>query len=201
MSVKKHTAGQGIVGNANLDTIFQREIFFPVDPATLDIYDHEDLKEQMPSGLHIDLNPNEFLHYLPELEAEIFWLIYRKQKNQKDIAVLLGLSQPTVSYRYRRTLTKLSYLMTLMSLDLKVMIGGMFFLKQYEKDILHDLMLYTNQEMVGKKHGVRQSSVKWIFVKTKRRLEEMERSNPDLWFNHLGLMILLEKNLNSRVLH
>lgn len=200
MNGKRYAAGQGIVANANLSTIYQREIFFQVDPATLDVLDRDELQEQQPSSSYLDFDPTKFLTLLPELEAEIFWLIYFKKKNQADIARLLGLSQPTISYRYRRVLTKLSYLITIDATDLKEMIEELVFLKEGEKSILYDLFYYTNQEMVGKKHGVRQSSVKWIFVKTKRRLETMEREDSK-WRNHLGVMIYLERNLGLRVLH
>jgi len=76
---------------------------------------------------------------------------------------------------------------------------GIPFLKEKEVDVLFDLVFYTNQELVGKRHSVRQSSVKWIFAKTKRRLMAMEREDPDTWGNHYGLLVLLERNLNTRV--
>jgi hypothetical protein len=201
MTAQTHARSQGIVATADTSTIYTREIFFAVDPATLDYWDYTDLHEMQPSGLHINLEPERYLPYLPELEAEIFYLIHVKKKCQKDIAVLLKLSQPTISYRFRRTLAKLSYLMTLTSCDVREVVSTLTFLKPHEQAILHDLFFHANQELVGKKHGVRQSSVKWIYVKTKRRLQELERQDPDQWFNVLGLMILLERNLNIRVLH
>jgi len=201
MSTKRIAATQGIVASENLGTVYQREIFFQVDPADLDWMDHTELADLFPSGMYLDFDPEEFLQYLPPLEAEIFWLAYSRKKNQKDIAKLLELSQPTVSYRYRRTLVKLSYLMILITIDPRPLINQIPFLKERERNILFDLLFYTNQEMVGKKYGIRQSSVKWIFVKTKRRLGAMERKEPEKWANHLGLLLLLEKNLNIRVLH
>lgn len=198
---KEHAAGQGIVASENLATIYQREIFFPVDPATLDWLDHEEVAELNPSGYYLELDTQPFMKYLPDLEAEIFWLIFDKRKHQKDIAKLLGLSQPTVSYRYRRVIVKLRYLMTLNGVPLKRVIDDLPFLKEREREILYDLFFYLNQEKVGQKHDVRQSTVKWIFTKTKRKLEELERKDPDKWFNHLGLMLLLDHNFNIRVLN
>jgi len=204
MSNKRHQAGQGIVASANLNTIYQREIFFPVDPMSLDWMDSAEVHELHISGLYLELSKEDvikFLPYVPELEAEIFWLIYNCRKYQKDVARLLNLSQPTVSYRYRRTLAKLAYLIVLVSVDVKGLIDDLPFLKMYEKDILLDLFFYANQEMVGKKHGVRQSSAKWVFVKTKKKLELLEREDPDKWFNHMGLVLLLDRHLNLRILH
>lgn len=198
---KQHFGKQGLVASANLDTVFQREIFFPVDPATLDGYNPQELQDEVPSGGFVEIDLDTFLPFLPELEQEIFFLIFRKQKGQKDIARLLGLSQPTISYRYRRVLVKLSYLMVLIAVRPDVLLAELDFLKDYERLVLLDLMYYTNQELVGKKHDVRQSSVKWIFVKTKKRLREMELQEPEKWGAHYCLMMLLARHLNSRILY
>lgn len=199
-NAKKYAASGGFVATANVKTIFQREIFFQVDPADLDYLDSEEVKNRSPSGIYVTIDPLDYMKYLPELEAEIFWLIFCKEKNQGDIGKMLKLSQPTVSYRYRRVLKKLRYLMVLVSLEPKEILDEIPFLKDTEREILFDLLYYTNQEMVGKRHGIRQSSVKWIFVKTKRKITTMELEEPEKWFNHLGLMLLLERNLNTRIL-
>lgn len=201
MNRKQHSAAQGIVASENLDTVYQREIFFTVDPATLDVIDAEDQANAHPSGFYLDLDFRPLMKYLPELEAEIFWLVFEKKKHQKDIAKLLGLSQPTISYRYRRVITKLRYLMTIVDVPLRETIREMTFLKPHEQDILYDLFFYLNQEMVGQKHDVRQSTVKWIFSKTKRKLEELELLDPDKWHRHLGLILLLDHNFAIRVMH
>lgn len=197
---KRHSASQGQVATASLATVFQREIFFQVDPATLDYLDAQDIADAQPRGCYVEFDPMPFLKYLPDLEAEIFWLHYEKHKNQKDVAKLLGLSQPTVSYRYRRILDKMQYLMVLQPINLKEMIAELPFLSEKERDVLFDLFYYTNQELVGKKHSIRQTSVKWIFVKAKSRLEEMEQVDPEKWSHHLGLLVLLQRNLCIRVM-
>lgn len=199
---KRHAAAQGIVASENLGTVFQREIFFPVDPAVLDYLDGDEVKESwaVPSfPLDLDLKP--FLKYLPELEAEIFWLIYEKHKHQKDIAKLLGISQPTVSYRYRRTIVKLRYLMTISDLPLRELINDLPFLKEKEREILFDLFFYLNQELVGNKYEVRQSSVKWVFTKTKKQLEVLESRDPGRWYKHYATLLLLDHFFLIRVLH
>lgn len=197
---KRHFASKGVVATDNLDTIYQREIFFQVDPMKLDHLDWKDVQDFFPSGSHIDLDAHQYLQYLPELEQEIFYLVFTKQKNQKDIAKLLGLSQPTISYRYRRVVSKLAYIMTLTAVNVHEMINQLNFLRESEKAILIDLLFYTHQEMVGRKHDCRQSTVKWIFVKTKRELIKREPTEPE-WSNHLGLILLLERFLSIRVMH
>jgi predicted DNA-binding protein (UPF0251 family) len=196
---KRHAAGQGVVASASLDTVFQREIFFQVDPMELDWMDAAEVRELMPSGFHVDLKTDEFLHYLPELEQEIFWLVYYRQKNQKDIAKLLGLSQPTVSYRFRRTLTKLAYIMILVGVEPEGLMDRLQWIKPNDRAVILDLLYYTNQEMVGRKHGMRQSSVKWIFMKAKKRLADLEREDPERWQKYYGMFILLERNLGARI--
>jgi predicted DNA-binding protein (UPF0251 family) len=198
---KQHAASQGIVASADLETIYQREIFFPVDPATLDWIDADDLANAHPSGNYLELKLDHLTKYLPELEAEIFWLIHEKKKHQKDIAKLLGLSQPTVSYRFRRVLTKLSYLMTISEMPIQIALRELSFLREHEQDILYDLFFYLNQELVGQKHHVRQSTVKWIFTKTKKQLAKLEREDPIRWFKQTTLMILLEQFFNVRILY
>lgn len=199
MARKQQAAAQGVVASDSLNTIFQREIFFQVDPATLDYLDASEIAELVPSGFHVDMKTEEFLQYLPELEQEIFYLLYERKKHQKDVAKLLGLSQPTVSYRYRRVLMKLAYIMILMAVDPDKMLAELEFLDDRDRNVIRDLLFYTNQEKVGQKHGMRQSSVKWIFMKAKKRLEELERNDPDSYQKYYGIFILLERNLGARI--
>lgn len=141
-----------------------------------------------------------YLKKLPPQEAEIFWLLNEKNKNQKDVATILGLSQPTVSYRYKRALEKLSYLMVLCSMNVPAIVRSLPFLKEYEQLILVDLCFSVNQDLVRKRHNVRQSTVKWIFLKSKRRVTEAERKDPETWMQSFVLLKLLERYLGVRVL-
>lgn len=198
-SRKKQASSQGVVASDSLNTTFQREIFFQVDPADLDYLDGDEISQLFPSGFHVDMKTEQFLQYLPELEQEIFYLLYDKDKHQKDVAKLLGLSQPTVSYRYRRVLMKLAYIMILMAVDPDNLLKELEFLTDRDRDVIRDLLFYTNQEKVGQKHDMRQSSVKWIFMKAKRQLEDLERQDPDKWQKYYGIFVLLERNLGARV--
>ena len=79
---RRHDADAGIVSTSNLKTAYTREIFFPVDPMTLDYLDYDEVKELFPTGHHLEFDPLPLLVYIPELEAEIFWLLYVRDKNQ-----------------------------------------------------------------------------------------------------------------------
>lgn len=177
-----------------------RQAFIRVDPEILENVDARSLQDALPSAVYIEFDPTEYLQYLPELEAEIFWMLWRCGKTQKDVADLVDLSQPTVSYRYRRATEKISYLVTLTALDVRALVDSLEFLRQDERNILHDLFFFTNQQKVGNVHGVAQSSVKWILLKTRSKLEELERQDPEKYFNQLGLIYYLFRHLGLRVL-
>lgn len=149
-----------------------------------------------PPDLGADLH--RYLPMLPDLEAEICWLMVEKRKSQKDIAVLLGVTPATVGYRCRRAMDKLMYLMVVSSVDVKEMLKQIPFMKEKEREVVADLFYTAHQDLTGRKFGMRQSSVKWIFVKTKRRLEALERTD-EKWTNYVGLMFLLERNLRVKV--
>ena len=176
-----------------------RQAFIQVDPEILENVDARSLQEALPSAVYIEFDPTKYLRYLPELEAEIFWMLWRRRKTQADVAQLVGLSQPTVSYRYRRAVAKIAYLVTLTAVDVRGMVDSLEFLRQDEKDILHDLFFFTNQQATGNAHGVAQSSVKWILLKTRAKLEDLEREDPETYFNQIGLIYYLFRHLGLRV--
>lgn len=198
---KAHSAGQGIVASEDVSSVFKREIFFTVDPATLDYLDAEKVKDQNPTSAFIEFEPAQFLEFLPEIEAEIFYLLFVKRKNQKDVAKLLDVSQPTISYRFRRTLVKLSYIMVVQSIEVRDLLKEIYFLSEKDREILLNLIYCVNQEIVGRRMGLRQSSVKWVFMKTLKRLRELEKEQPERWSRHLALTLLLSRNLGIRVIH
>lgn len=176
-----------------------RQAFIRVDPTILENVDARSLQEALPSPVYTEFNPLEYLKYLPELEAEIFWMLWHCGKTQADVAELVELSQPTVSYRYWRAVSKLAYLVILTALDVRRVVDSLEFLEQRERDILYDLFFYVNQQAVGNLHGVAQSSVKWVALKTRATLERLEREDPERHFNQLGLVYYLFKNLGIRI--
>lgn len=162
--------------------------------------DSETFRESFPSAHYVEFDPLDFLKYLPELEAEIFWMVRVRSMSQQDIGILLGLSQPAISHRYRRAVEKIAYLVVLTALNVEQMVHDLPFLTLAEKAIMTDLFFYLHQDAVGKIHGgLRQSSVKWIALKTRRKLEDLERKDPERWFNHLGLIYLLFRYLGLRL--
>lgn len=198
--LKRFAASQGLVAHDSLNTLFKREIFFPTDPAVLQQMNIKDEREKGGKRTFpVSFDPSELLKLLPDEEAEIFWLLNHKSKSQKDVAVILKMTQPTVSYRYRRTLVKISYLSFIRMMNVDKVVNSMDFLSEREKLILVDLFYTVNQEFTGRKFELRQSSVKWVLVKAKRRLLEREKEDPEAYFSQLSAVLFLEKNLAVRV--
>lgn len=197
--MSNHLRSQGIVGQVKADGHFVRQIFFPLTPELVEYIDEHGTEELYSGPPKVEFKVEDYLDKLPELEAEILYMLIVLRKAQKDVARLLDTSQPTVSYRYRRALDKLSYLFVLMAVNLKEMIQAVPQLNDQEKQILEALFFTVNQEMVGQKYGRRQSSVKWIFTKAKRYLQDLERKEPEKWWKHYCAFLLLERNLNIRI--
>lgn len=188
---------QGVLGSPRGEVV--RQVFFPLTPEILEMIDERGTDGLYTAPFMVILDVEKYLTMLPDLEAEIVYLLYLKKKTQKDVALILKTSQPTVSYRYRRAVDKLSYLMVLDSVDLDSVVMTIPQIKDKEREILRDLFYTANQELVGNRHGVRQSSVKWIFMKSKRYVEQLEVKEPEKWAKHYGLLLLLEKNLRKRI--
>jgi len=166
----------------------------------------EDVDAEQTYAIWDELNNNssppeitDVLDHLPKLEAEVFWLFFIKKRNQKQIAQIMTVPQSTISYRFRRAVQKASYLKLITSIDIQEVISRCHFLREKEKMILVDLFFTANQDLTGRNYKTRQSSVKWIFVKTKRKVMQLERENPQEWGNQFGLLLLLEGNLGIRI--
>lgn len=196
---KKWAKSQGVVGGANLSTVSQREIFFPMDPATMEFYAADSTDSLSSSGLWADVNLEEFLPFLPEMEQEIVYMLHIKEKGQADVAKILNVSQPTVSYRYRRALQKLAYILVLASTPYKETIWSIPDISEEEKCILVKLAEVLNQNMAGSDFRRSQSSVRWLLTKTLEKLRKLEQMEPELWFKPLVTLLLVERSLQLRI--
>lgn len=165
-----------------------------VDPATL-----EGVADDASPWSGDCIDPLEFADYLPDLEAEVLWLLVEKRKPQADAARLLGLAQATISYHLRRALKKSRYLAALSALDVAALVDDLDFLTATQRRILRDFAFELNQVRVGARYGVGQSSVRWALVKSIRNLEERERGEPGRWLSHLALLRLVDRHRTLRI--
>lgn len=191
-----YSRGQGVVSPSGRQST--RQVFFPLTAEALEMLDERGT-EGLYSSFAVELDLDKYLSMLPEMEAEIVHMLFVLRKSQKSVALLLNTSQPTVSYRFRRAIQKLSYLMALHAVPLKELVDEIPKLKDKEKEILLDLFYLANQELVGSRNGVRQSSVKWIFVKARRYVAAAERSDPEQWNRHHVMLMFLERHLRMRI--
>jgi hypothetical protein len=89
--------------------------------------------------------------------------------------------------------------MLISSVNLDSVVSSIPQINDKEREILRELFFSANQEYVGSRFGVRQSSVKWIFTKSKRYVAALEPKAPEKWSVVYGILLLLEKNLRKRV--
>jgi len=158
----------------------------------------EELWQRMPVVKDKCLKVMDALRHLPTLEAEILWLFFEKGKSLKDIALILKIPNSTTSYWYRRAVQKLAYLELLCSIDIANMVNQLDFLSDREQKILIELFYTVNQDAVGRNNDCWQSSVRWIYLKTRKYIDKAEKEDPLKWFNFIGLLIFFEKNLLQR---
>jgi hypothetical protein len=100
---------------------------------------------------------------------------------------------------------KIGYLMVIEALGVKAILADVPFLTERERAVLHDLFYYVNQDMVGKLYRneqgqpLRQSTVKWFFIKFQTKVRRAELLDPDRWRKALVLIQFLERHFTIRV--
>lgn len=191
--------GQGFTIPTGPTDATGRRAFFSVDPQVLENVDAQAFQDVLPSSTYTRFDPFDYLEYLSEKDAEIFWMIAGLGKSQKDVGDLVCLNQSTVSYRFGRAVEKLAYLVVLAAVDVDGIVETFDFLRPDERAVLVDLFFFVNQAAVGARHGKNQSSVKWIALKTRAALERLEPEDPERWGNALGLVYYLFRNLGIRI--
>lgn len=172
-------------------------LFVPLSPELLVKLEND--QTIWPSSSGVSVNLEGFYPLLPELEAEILYLMVDCGKIQKDVAELLQISQPSVSYRYRRALEKIGYLACLKLIDLDKFVDEVPKLRDKERQTLKQFCLVLNQEAVAYDQKIRQSSVKWIISKSIRYLTEAFVLNQGKWYPWFIFIKLVEKNMRVRV--
>jgi len=108
---------------------------------------------------------DENLQRLPPLERDILRLHQELRKPQTEIAKILGCSQPTVSYRYKRARSRLEFLEKLPKVTSDEIRQVLTTLGAQERDI-EAMVLYvetTSQSEVARRMGTSQGAVRyWV---------------------------------------
>ena len=105
---------------------------------------------------------------LPPREADFIDLYYFKRVKQTDIALMFGVSQPTVCYRLQRAAARIQFLMSLPDLtpdEVRVMVGTVV-LDPVDVEIMVIMLNTTCQSEVAKQLHVTQGFVRHRFLRT-----------------------------------
>lgn len=105
------------------------------------------------------------IEQLPLLERDILWMHRDLRKSQNDIAKILGCSQPTVNYRYKRARERLDFLEKLPPITDNEVRQVLERLGARDQDI-EAMVAYVqtnNQSEVARRMGTSQSAVRyWV---------------------------------------
>ena len=118
---------------------------------------------------------------LPALEQDILHLHLQLDRTHSDIARILGMSQPAVHYRYKRSRSRLEMWVLLPSVTPAEVCAVMQSLDAREKDI-QVMMLYVetnNQSEVARHLGVSQGWVRTSLMRSIEKHLERDMSQED----------------------
>jgi predicted DNA-binding protein (UPF0251 family) len=130
---------------------------------------------------------------LPPREADFVELYYFNQLKQTDIAVIFGVSQPTVCYRLQRATARIQFQLSLPVVErdqLDKDIEG-FLADPLDVNIMKMMYETTCQSEVASKLNVSQGLVRHRFIRSIKRMSENSRMAI-----YAEIFTLISKNLN-----
>lgn len=112
------------------------------------------------------------MNYLPPREADFIDLYFFKQIKQTDIAIIFGVSQPTVCYRLQRAASRIQFLLSLpdVVVDEAVLESSGVLDDPIDMKILVLMHRTTCQSEVAKQLGVSQGFVRHRFIRSINKL-------------------------------
>ncbi len=130
---------------------------------------------------------------LPPREADFVELYYFHQLKQTDIAVIFGVSQPTVCYRLQRATARIQFQLSLPEVERSQLdkdIEG-FLADPLDVNIMKLMYETTCQSEVASKLNVSQGLVRHRFIRSIKRMSD----NPKMII-YAEIFTLISKNLN-----
>jgi predicted DNA-binding protein (UPF0251 family) len=114
------------------------------------------------------------LDELPPREADFLEMYYFRKMKQTDIAMIFGVSQPTVHYRLNRAASRIKFLLCLPDLPKDTVLNLLrgVFTDQMDIDILLGMWSTTCQSEVAKQLGVSQGLVRHRFLRSISKMWE-----------------------------
>jgi len=130
---------------------------------------------------------------LPPREADFVDLYYFKKLKQTDIAMIFGVSQPTVCYRLARAADRIRFLLNLPQVEREEMTKDLasYFSDTLDVQIMVLMWETTCQSEVAKMLGVTQGLVRHRFMRTLAKM----RSHPK-FLRYVALFDYISANLN-----
>jgi hypothetical protein len=103
---------------------------------------------------------------LPKMERDLLYLYFFVQKSQEEIAVLFGLTQGGVSYRIKRTIQRLQFILSLPPVDFQEMQTDLLkVLSEEQVKLLCLMSKSSSQTVTGVLTGLSQGRVRYRFLK------------------------------------
>jgi len=133
------------------------------------------------------------LEGLPPREADFIDLYYFRKLRQTDIALIFGVSQPTVCYRLARAAARVKFLLNRPGIDQGEMLSSLtgFLMDPLDVRIMVLMWETTCQSEVAKRLGVTQGLVRHRFLRSINRM----RNNP-VFSQYVELFDYIKDNLN-----
>lgn len=130
---------------------------------------------------------------LPPREADFVELYYFNQLKQTDIAVIFGVSQPTVCYRLQRATARIQFQLSLPDVERSQLDKDMegFLADPLDVNIMKLMYETTCQSEVASKLSVSQGLVRHRFIRSIKRMSD----NPKMSI-YAEIFTLISKNLN-----
>lgn len=135
----------------------------------------------------------DIIDSLPPREADFVELYYFNQLKQTDIAVIFGVSQPTVCYRLQRATARIQFQLSLPQVERSQLdkdIEG-FLADPLDVNIMKLMYETTCQSEVASKLNVSQGLVRHRFIRSIKRMSENSRMAV-----YAEIFTLISQNLN-----
>ena len=130
---------------------------------------------------------------LPPREADFVELYYFQHLKQTDIAVIFGVSQPTVCYRLQRATARIQFQLSLPVVEKTQMHSDLKGFLSDPLDVQIMLLMFdtTCQSVVASSLGVSQGLVRHRFIRSIKRMKENSTMSI-----YAEIFTLISKNLN-----
>lgn len=135
----------------------------------------------------------DIMEFLPPREADFVELYFFRKLKQTDIAVIFGVSQPTVCYRLQRATARIKFLLGLPPIKKSELQRDMrgFLSDPKDSQIMCLMFETTCQSEVAKRLGVSQGLVRHRFIRSLNRM----RSSKKL-AKYVAVFDVIASNLN-----